>query len=144
MQNISNETLLEYCLNNKKSLTPTRVLIINTLSRYKNPRSAYDILDDINSTKDIKINISTIYRVLEFWMRIGLVHKISLLNKFLICIEPTEKHVHMLNFCTSCEKVFESCSEKMGLNIKKGTSNLDLSLDKNHSIEIPVICSNCN
>ena len=144
MKNISNETLIEYCFVNKKSLTPTRALIINTLSKYKKPKSAYDLQNDINYNNKNKINISTIYRVLEFWMKLGLVHKISSINKFLMCIKPNDKHIHMLNFCTNCETVFESCNEKMGLNFKKSTSNLDLSLDQNYSIEIPVICSTCN
>ncbi len=139
---INSETLLKHCINNKKSLTPTRALIINVLSSHSKPRSAYDLKEEINKT-DKNINISTIYRVLEFWMKLGLVHKISSINKFLLCSEPNEKHTHMLNFCTSCEKVIETCSEAMGLNLKKSTSKLDLTLNKEHSIEVPVICTSC-
>ena len=65
-------------------------------------------------------------------------------NKFLLCVTPDEKHIHMLNICTVCEKVVETCNKKMGLNFKKSTAKLDLAFNNNRSIEIPVICSQCS
>ena len=138
------ENLLNFCLKNKKSLTPSRTLVIKTLSKHKKPISAYELRDEINNKGDVNINISQIYRVLEFWIDLRLVHKISSINKFLLCTTPEEKHTHMLNFCTVCEKVVETCSEKMGLNFKKSTAKLDLAFNNNRSIEIPVICPQCS
>ena len=138
------ENLLNYCLKNKKSLTPSRTLVIKTLSKYKKPISAYELRDEINNKADVNINISQIYRVLEFWIDLGLIHKISSINKFLLCITPEEKHTHMLNFCTVCEKVFETCNEQMGLNLKKSTAKLDLAFNNTCSVEIPVICPQCS
>ena len=138
------EDLLNYCLKNKKSLTPSRTLVIKTLSKHKKPISAYELRDEINNNGDVNINISQIYRVLEFWIDLGLIHKISSINKFLLCITPEEKHTHILNFCTVCEKVFETCNEKMGLNLKKSTAKLDLVFNNNRSVEIPVICPKCS
>ena len=144
MIKVNTEYLLNFCLKKKKSLTPSRTLIIKTLSKHKKPISAYELRDEINKNKDVRINISQIYRVLEFWIDLGLIHKISSLNKFLLCTAPDEKHTHMLNFCTVCEKVFETCNKKMGLNFKKSTAKLDLSFNNTRPIEIPVICPLCN
>ena len=138
------ENLLNYCLKNKKSLTPSRTLVIKTLSKHKKPISAYELRDEINNKGNVNINISQIYRVLEFWIDLGLIHKISSINKFLLCITPEEKHTHMLNFCTVCEKVFETCNEQMGLNLKKSTAKLDLAFNNTRSVEIPVICPQCS
>ena len=138
------ENLLNFCLKNKKSLTPSRTLVIKTLSKHKKPISAYELKDEINNKGDVNINISQVYRVLEFWIDLGLVHKISSINKFLLCITPEEKHTHMLNFCTVCEKVFETCNEQMGLNLKKSTAKLDLAFNNTRSVEIPVICPQCS
>ena len=77
-------------------------------------------------------------------MHLGLVHKIASINKFLLCLRPKDKHTHMLNFCTNCEQVIETCNESMGLNLQKSTNKLNLSLDKKHSIEIPVVCTSCS
>ena len=138
------ENLLNYCLKNKKSLTPSRTLVIKTLSKHKKPISAYELRDEINNNGDVNINISQIYRVLEFWIDLGLIHKISSINKFLLCITPEEKHTHMLNFCTVCEKVIETCNEQMGLNLNKSTAKLDLTFNNTRSVEIPVICQQCS
>ena len=144
MKIIKTEELLNICLENKKSLTPSRTLVIKTLSRHTKPRSAYDLQDEINRQENTKLNISTIYRVLDFWINIGMIHKISSINKYLVCLTPNEKHTHMLNFCTVCEKVVETCNEKMGLNLKKSTEKLKLSFSTSHPVEIPVICSKCS
>ncbi len=144
MRRINTENLLSYCLKRKKTLTASRTLVIKTLSRRKKPISAYELRDMINKDRDVKINISQIYRVLEFWIDLGLIHKISSINKFLLCTTPDEKHTHMLNFCTVCEKVFETCNKKMGLNFRKSTAKLNLAFNDTRSIEIPVICPKCS
>jgi Fur family zinc uptake transcriptional regulator len=144
MANILTEMLLEHCIKKKKSLTASRILVIKTLSKSQKPKSAYDLLKEINDKEKTNLNISTIYRVLEFWIKLGLIHKIAAINKFLVCLTPYEKHTHMLNFCTICERVVETCSEKMGLNLKQSTKKINLSFDSNQSVEIPVICSKCS
>ncbi len=144
MKNSYSKILLKTCFENKKSLTPTRSLIFDTLSKQSKPKSAYELLEDINSKNSYNLNISTIYRVLEFLINLGLVHKITAINKFLLCINPHEKHVHILNFCTKCEKVIESCNKNVELKIRDSTSKLDLIINKKYTLEIPVLCSSCN
>ena len=144
MEIVNTEYLLNYCLKYKKSLTPSRTIVIKTLSKHKRPISAYELKDEVDKNGNININISQIYRVLEFWIDLGLIHKISSLNKFMLCITPEEKHTHVLNICTVCEKVFETCNKKMGLNLKKSTAKLDLAFNNTRAIEIPVICPQCN
>ena len=138
------ENLLNYCLNKNKSLTPSRTLVIKTLSKHNKPISAYELRDEINNNGDVNINISQVYRVLEFWIDLGLIHKISSINKFWLCKTPDEKHTHVLNYCTVCEKVFETCNERMGLNLKESTAKLNLAFNNTRSLEIPVICSECS
>ena len=144
MNKINTKVLLDYCLEKGKSLTPTRAVVMLTLYKYNKPQSAYDLQEEINEKSNKNINISTIYRVLDFWMKIGLIHRISSINKYLLCIKPKDEHTHLLNFCTKCERVIESCSKKMGLNFDKSTSKLNLLLNREHSIEVPVLCSRCN
>ena len=136
------ELFIYYCLERKKSLTPSRLLLIETLSEYDKPVTAYELQKKINS-KDNNLNIATIYRVINFWISMGLVHKISSLNKFFLCFRPEEKHIHMLNFCTNCEVVYETCNKSMGINIEKSSKKLGLQYIKSAPIEIPVLCANC-
>ena len=53
-----------------KSLTKQRCLIIETLAANELPMSAYELRDQINITEQ-NLNISTIYRVLDFWIGLG-------------------------------------------------------------------------
>ena len=96
MKNISTEDLINYCFRKKKSLTPSRTLIIKTLSKYSKPKSAYELHEELNKNSSSKINISTIYRVLEFWIELGLIHKISSINKYLLTL--TSKYSEPLAF----------------------------------------------
>ena len=144
MQIVTTEYLLNYCLKKKKSLTPSRTLVIKTLAKHNKPISAYELRDEINNNKDVRINISQVYRVLDFWIDLGLIHKVSSINKFLLCRAPDEKHTHMLNYCTVCEKVYETCNERMGLNFKKSAAKLDLEFNNTRTVEIPVICPQCS
>ena len=144
MKKIKKSDILNYCVKNKLYLTHTRIMLIDLLSKHSKPKSAYELLKLINKKKNMNLNISTIYRVLNFWVELGFVHKISALNKYILCGRPDEQHVHMLNFCIRCEKIIESCSKSVDLNLEKITKNLNLKLINSRSLEIPVICSSCN
>ena len=54
-----------------KTLTQQRLIVIETLKNGTLPMSAYELRDNINS-KGENLNISTVYRGLDFWIRLGL------------------------------------------------------------------------
>ena len=141
---ITDKYLLTFSKKNKKILTPSRKLIIKVLSKHNKPKSAYELHSEVNKIVNDYINISTIYRVLDFWTSLKLVHKITSLNKFLLCSNPNEKHTHMLNYCTSCEKVIEICSKVVSASIQKSSAKYNLYYNKKNTLEIPVICSSCS
>ena len=142
MYNMKNKTLLDYFQEKNKTLTPTRLLIYKLFSEKKKPYSAYELKEDLQKLGK-KLNISTIYRVISFFVELGLLHKLPSINKFLLCAKPNEKHIHMLNLCTKCEKVFETCNVSMGINFDNINLEHEMVINPDHSIEVPVICSNC-
>ena len=73
---IDKSELLSRCVNAGKSVTPQRMAIIKQLSKLSHGVSAYDLLAQVN-TAGHEFNISTIYRVLDFWTEMGVVHKIE-------------------------------------------------------------------
>ena len=106
-------------------------------------QKAANTINNYIKEKGNDLNISTIYRVMEFWCKTGIIHKISALNKFFTCSNPNEVHLHVINICSKCEELMESCNKKMGLDFKKGSKSLGLSMTPNAHIEIPVICKGC-
>ena len=133
---------LDRCYAAKNVITPQRMLIIDTLVRQEKPISAYELRDLLHGIGE-KLNIATIYRILDFWCRLKLVHRISSINKFVSCSTPEDKHTHVINCCQKCELTIESCHEKMGIDIASGTQYLGLKLANNSHLEIPVFCSSC-
>ena len=130
------------CLERSETLTPNRLLILNILLENEKPISAYDI-NDIIKARGKNLNISSVYRVIEFWVKLKVIHKISLLNKYMLCDNTDEKHTHITNICTSCLSVIETCNESMGLDLIKSSKKLGVVLSPGINIEIPVICQNC-
>ena len=72
------------CAKAGESLTPLRRRVLELLLDAPGPAKAYDLLaqlgDDSGAAKP-----PTIYRALEFLMKVGLAHKIESLNAFVAC-----------------------------------------------------------
>ena len=130
------------CIESNETLTPNRLLILEILLESDKPISAYDINSVIKS-REKNLNISSVYRVIEFWVKLKVIHKISLLNKYMLCDNTDEKHTHITNICTSCLSVIESCNKSMGLDLIKSSKKLGVVLSPGINIEIPIICQNC-
>ena len=130
------------CLERSETLTPNRLLILNILLENEKPISAYDI-NAVIKGRGKNLNISSVYRVIEFWVKLKVIHKISLLNKYMLCDNTDEKHTHITNVCTSCLSVIETCNESMGLDLIESSKKLGVVLSPGINIEIPVICQKC-
>jgi len=130
------------CMEKQETLTPNRLLILNILLENEKPISAYDI-NEIIKKRGKSLNISSVYRVIEFWVKLNVIHKISYLNKYMLCDNTDEKHTHITNICTSCMSVIETCNESMGLDLIKSSKKLGVVISPDINIEIPIICQNC-
>ena len=80
---IKRSELTSKCLDSGRSATPQRMTIIDALDSSGKNLSAYELLDLLNNKGQL-FNISTIYRVLDFWIEMGIVHKINSSNTYLI------------------------------------------------------------
>ena len=139
---LNKKNIIKFCKSKKKPITNTRLLIYNIFLKYEYPLSAYEIKKKLDNLGK-KINISTVYRVLDFWINLKILHKLPSINKFLLCTNPEEKHIHMLNVCTKCEKVFETCNVSMGIKFNKRNFIKNMTVNPELAIEIPVICTDC-
>ena len=130
------------CLERNETLTPNRLLILEILLENKKPISAYDI-NAVIKGRGKNLNISSVYRVIEFWVKLKVIHKISLLNKYMLCENTDERHTHITNVCTSCLNVIQTCNESMGLDLIESSKKLGVVLSPGINIEIPVISHKC-
>lgn len=123
-----------------KTLTPQRLAIYHALESAKEPLTAYDLKDQVNHQSNESFNISTIYRVLDFWIELGLIHKIDSLNTFIVCNDEHRNHMHVLQRCTQCQSVKESCEISSLIKMPQSAS---FHIDTHQVIEIQGQCAEC-
>ena len=124
-----------------KTLTPQRLVIYRALETAKDPLTAYELKDQVNHLSKESFNISTIYRVLDFWTELGLIHKIDSSNTFIVCNDEHRNHVHVLQHCTQCQSVKESCEISSLMKMPESASFL---IDTHQVIEIQGQCAKCS
>lgn len=71
------------CTQAGESLTPLRKRVLELLLEQHGPAKAYDLLPLIAADKSAKP--PTVYRALDFLVRMGLAHRIESLNAFVAC-----------------------------------------------------------
>ena len=105
--------MLERCYSNKSTMTPQRLLILDTLVELKKPISAYELKDYLNGIGK-SLNIASIYRILKFWCGLKFVHRIRSNNKFTSCSVPEDKHNLCHKFLSEVRKNYRKLSRKNG------------------------------
>jgi len=136
---ISKTQLISKCLESGRSATPQRMSIIDELCTARKNLSAYDLRDSLKN-KGSSFNISTIYRVLDFWIDVGVVHKMESSNTYLVCNDSHTNHFHVLLHCTSCKSVEESCQVSAMLSLP--TSN-KFKVSGGQAVELNGLCRKC-
>ena len=136
---ISRTQLISKCIDSGRSATPQRMSVIDELGSARKNLSAYDLRDSLND-KGHSFNISTIYRVLDFWIDVGVVHKMDSSSTYLVCNDSHTNHFHVLLHCSNCKSVEESCKVSAQLSLPDSNKFL---IKGGQVIEIDGICKNC-
>ena len=138
---MNKQSIIDKCLNSGNRLTPLRQKVIDVMMSNKKHTSAYSILDEINAEEKKPINVSTLYRILDFWMSIGVIHKVNATNTFVLCNDSHENHNHILLHCRDCDSVIEKC--EISRKFPNPMFN-DFHLSSNEVIEFHGLCSACS
>ncbi|WP_162163931.1 Fur family transcriptional regulator [Acholeplasma hippikon] len=117
-------------------LTSKRQLIYDILKKNDSPLSAEDIYELI---KDEKLNLSTVYRTLDYFYKEQMVSRNYLDNKAYFYLNHDDHHHFMI--CEVCQNRFEmDCHiDEMIAEIKK-KYGFEVT---HHDLNFYGICSNC-
>lgn len=95
------------CAREGTELTELRRSVLALILEAEGPLTAYQLLDRL---KDIRKHAvpPTIYRALDFLLARRLIHKLTSLNAFIPCVEPTHtRHQAQFLICRTCGAVTE-------------------------------------
>ena len=134
------------CLEQGGRLTPKRQRVLAILLQQLQPLSAYEIAEYYHEINDETIPVMSVYRMLDFLISLGLVHKLASTNKFIACSHITCKHGHQVPqflICDNCQSVQEIGIEHQLINA------LEKSIKDNHfqlsskQLELHGLCESC-
>lgn len=131
----------QICQQRKGRLTPLRTTLLKLIYQYDKPISAYDLLKLLKQTHP-NAEAMTVYRGLEFWMDIGVLHKLAGNNTYTACPHPDQDHFGQLLLCQRCGKSTEiqeiNLTELVAKIAKKNRFSIQPQL-----IEISGLCESC-
>jgi len=82
------------------------------------------------------------YRVLDFLMEHGFVHKIQGLNAFIACSHPNHSHSPAFVICRKCEKVAEIDEKKSGVSF--ASPSIEHFEVEKTVVEMTGVCTTCS
>lgn len=95
------------CAHKGERLTPARLAVYAELLACDRPLSAYELIALLEQRQERKIAPLTVYRHLDFLMRIGVIHRLQSAQSYLPCDHPDHPHDSQFLLCSSCGHVDE-------------------------------------
>jgi Fur family zinc uptake transcriptional regulator len=134
------------CVKQGGRLTPKRRQVLEILLENPQPLSAYEIADHYQQRLQETIPAMSVYRMLDFLISQGLVHKLASANKFIACSHIACDHGHQTPqflICDKCLSVREVGIDNRLINaLKKSISDNNFKLNS-PQLELHGLCENC-
>jgi len=130
------------CDEANERLTPARLAAYAELLSQDHPLSAYELIALLEKRQERKIAPLTVYRQLDFLIKVGLVHRLETTQSYLPCEHPEHAHESQYLLCSSCGNVDEVESKRLGALLEKIADQNDFQ-PENAVVEIKGICGSC-
>jgi len=123
-------------------ITQPRQLVLETMLNTNKPLSHKDIHAKVTKSSG-NISLVTVYRILETFERIGLVHRHLSTGGFILCCLQEEHGHHVLLSCEDCGSV-EECSDTDFCKHEDRIAKSKGFSPKVHLSELIGVCSSCS
>lgn len=130
------------CAEAGERLTPARLTAYAELLGSDRPLSAYELIARLEKREKRKIAPLTVYRHLDFLIRVGLVHRLESKQAYLACDHPEHTHESQYLVCSSCGRTDELESRQISKLLDKLTDQQGF-VPMNSVVEVTGWCSDC-
>jgi Fur family zinc uptake transcriptional regulator len=130
-----------YCEVKGARLTPLRERVYEILLNQESAIGAYDLLDELRKTED-NAKPPTVYRALDFFLDLGLVHKVESTNAFMACHHFGCSHPVQFLICDTCGDVQEIQSAGVKETLEAQAEQNDFMIVR-QTIEAHGVCQKC-
>lgn len=132
----------QICSEAGERLTPARINAYAELLSQKRPISAYELLALMEKRQKRKLAPLTVYRQLDFLVRMGLIHKLASAQAFVACDHPDHPHDSLYLVCSSCGKADELESDRLANLLREAARSRGFKPDK-PIVEVQGLCDSC-
>lgn len=131
----------EACLAQGAQFTPLRRRVFAELAGAREPLGAYDLVERLG--RERRIAPISVYRVLEFLIETGLIHRIATRNTYLPCHHPHGPHAATVFLvCSRCGGVDELTSPDLARGLD-GTAATIGFRPAGGAVEVEGECATC-
>tara|TARA_B110000459_G_scaffold167266_1_gene185745 strand:+ start:76 stop:576 length:501 start_codon:yes stop_codon:yes gene_type:complete len=132
------------CEKNNARLTPIREIVFKSIWSSHRPVGAYDIVDNLglNISTGKRIKAPSVYRAIEFLMKLRLIHRIASLNAYIGRSFPEKVHNDFFLICRICRATAE-CSTDQINNIVLHAAARNGFIVEQEIVEIIGLCPEC-
>lgn len=134
------------CDSTGNRLTETRQHVLEVLFKLDTPVSAYELTEHYNQLIETPIKTMSVYRILDFFESIRLVHRLRSINKYIVCNHTVGACNHKTPFflvCKSCHyiKDLEIATDIASAFLQQVEDTGFLSIGS--QMELSSLCENC-
>ena len=130
------------CAAAEERLTPARLAAYAELLASKRPVSAYELIALLEDRQQRKIAPLTVYRHLDFLIRVGLVHRIESTQSYSTCDHPQHAHESGYLLCSMCGGADEVESESLQATLREIADQRGF-IPENATVEVKGVCKSC-
>lgn len=128
------------CRIRRAKLTPLRRKALALLLEQSRPVKAYDLLRQLREDGGAKP--PTVYRALQFFVEMGLVHRIESLQAYTACSHWAHGHTAVFLICDVCGSVAESAGGESANRLMKDAAGVKFTPTR-AVIEVRGVCVAC-
>ncbi len=136
------EQLAEQCA---FKLTELRVDVLTVLMQSQQPLKAYDVLEIIQQKRPTAAP-PTVYRVLDFFVEQGVIHKLDSSSRYSLCKLQHQtnavKPMEILFICQQCSSITECTDGVLSAVLEKLEHEHAVTI-QSQQIELQCICQDC-